>query len=370
MSKRGSSPKKSKITPDFNRRTFFETVERLSLWTAMIAALVTAVLTLILGAGEEGLRMVGARDSAAARGLISTVIICLVVGPLAYTRGMRARNRLLPAEFRRDYRISAIPMTLAATLLVAVIVAWSFELFNRSFQGIQFSTAGLTIFLALLSGVVAYGVTTGMSKLRTQGMLYLVVASLFGTLLFAGATNDDPYWWEYSFSHLGMTASDSKAIFNFGLLFTGALIVIWQQFFIKEFAALERRGLVTHRTVQLIRTGLIASGIMLAMVGVVRFGIGLFFNIIHDLSAGGVGVILGLMMLTMWKLNPHYVKEFYYMSGVILAGMIFAAAAKVLGFIGLTALEMAAFALASLWLILFLRNTELLLEHVAPETRL
>ncbi|MEZ4716110.1 MAG: hypothetical protein R2851_08475 [Caldilineaceae bacterium] len=44
------------------------------------------------------------------------------------------------------------------------------------------------------------------------------------------------------------------------------------------------------------------------MVGIVRFGIGPLFNIIHDVSATGMGVILGLMMLFMPKLNPHYMR--------------------------------------------------------------
>ncbi|MCB0162022.1 MAG: hypothetical protein KDD83_27990, partial [Caldilineaceae bacterium] len=156
-------------------------------------------------------------------------------------------------------------------------------------------------------------------------------------------------------------------IFNIGLIFTGILMLVWQEFFMKEFRVLERRGLITLRIFQVFRWGFVITSIFLALVGIVRFGIGPLFNIIHDVSATGMGVILGLMMLFMPRLNPHYMRAFYYISWVILGGLIFSAVIKVLGYVNLTGLEMAGFTLASLWLLLFFRNTKLLLQRVAPE---
>lgn len=350
-----------------SHRTFEEELERLTLRLVMIVVLIQASVTLLFGPSGGSIAMVGSPDSAAVRALLAATVIALIVGPIAYIHGTRTRNSKLPSEFHQDYRLSVIPITIAGTLVTALLVSWSFDVLNRAFVGAMFNRITLAVLLAISSGVVAYAVAKTMAHLRASGLLYLVVASLMGTLLMAGAHNADPYWWEYSFSHLGMTDSNSRAIFNLGLIFTGVLMLVWQAFFMKEFRPLERRNLVTLRTYQLFRWGFIVTSIFLALVGIVRFGIGPIFNVIHDVSATGMGVILGLMMLFMPKLNPHYLRAFYYFSWLIVGGLVFSAVIKVLGYVNLTGLEMAGFTLASLWLLVFFRNTKLLIERVAPE---
>ena len=348
-------------------RTFDEQLERIALRTVMIVVLIQMAVTLVFGPRGGSIAMVGSPDSAAVRALLSAAVIAAIVGPIAYVRGTRVRNDKLPKEFHQDYRLSAVPITIAGVLVTMLAVSWFYDVLNRAFEGAMFNRITLAVLLSISSGVVAYAVAKTMAHLRASGMLYLVVASLMGTLLLAGAHNENPYWWEYSFSHLGMTDSNSKAIFNIGLIFTGILMLVWQEFFMKEFRVLERRGLITLRIFQVFRWGFVITSIFLALVGIVRFGIGPLFNIIHDVSATGMGVILGLMMLFMPRLNPHYMRAFYYISWVILGGLIFSAVIKVLGYVNLTGLEMAGFTLASLWLLLFFRNTKLLLQRVAPE---
>ncbi|MCB9159598.1 MAG: hypothetical protein H6644_07050 [Caldilineaceae bacterium] len=371
MAKQQTSKKANKQkAADANRiagRTFDEQLERIALRTVMIVVLIQASVTLVFGPRNGNIAMVGSPDSAAVRALLSAAVIAAIVGPIAYVRGTRVRNSKLPKEFQQDYRLSAVPITIAGVLVTMLAVSWFYDVLNRAFEGAMFNRITLAILLSISSGVVAYAVAKTMAHLRASGMLYLVVASLMGTLLLAGAHNENPYWWEYSFSHLGMTDSNSKAIFNVGLIFTGILVLVWQEFFMKEFRSLERRELITLRSYQVFRWGFVVTGIFLAMVGIVRFGIGPLFNIIHDVSATGMGVILGLMMLFMPKLNPHYMRAFYYISWLIVGGLVFSAVIKVLGYVNLTGLEMAGFTLASLWLLLFFRNTKLLLQRVAPE---
>jgi hypothetical membrane protein len=198
--------------------------------------------------------------------------------------------------------------------------------------------------------------------LITLSMLYL-----FATLFFAAAFNEDPYWWQNSFSYLGMSGSNSRYIFDVGLLFTGILVITWQFYFMESFVYLRERGLITERTHSLIRWALILVGVMLACVGIFRFGINLFFNVVHDVAATGMGVILGLLMLLLWRFVPGYQRIFYAVSIVMVVLMILSAILKVGGRFNLVGLELAAFALAGLWLILFYRNTELLVAQIAEK---
>jgi hypothetical protein len=350
------------------RHTFLEELESRALWFALAAALIQAATTFIFNPGANGLPLAGSPDSMAIRSLLAAIVISLVVGSYSYVWGMRSRNEVLLEEFQQDYRWSVVPMALAAVVMSAMTIAWLFAILNRAFPGATFNRVSMTLFLSIVSSTIAYIVAVYMGRLHAADMLYLGVIFLFGTLLFAGARNEDPYWWEYSFSHLGMTPSNSKSIFNIGLIFTGALIVIWSQFFMRDVAVLERRGLISHRTFQILNLSLFLTGIMLGTVGLIRFGIAPIFNLIHDVAATGSGVILGLLMLSMWWLNPHYGRVFYYVSVLIVVGMIGTLLANVMGYLTLTGLEFGCFVLASIWLVLFFQNTQLLIARVAPES--
>jgi hypothetical protein len=357
------------IEPAIETRTFPRDLERMALWFALAVALIQAATTFLFNPGAEGLPLIGSPDSLALRAFFAAILITLVIGSYTFVKGIRARNAAVPPEFERGYKWSVVPITIAAAVVFAVTIAWLFAILDRAFPGAAFNRYTMTLFLSIVSGSVAYMVASRMGQLRASGMLYLGVAFLFGTLLFAGARHENPYWWEYSFSHLGMTPSNSRTIFNVGLIFTGSLLVIWQHFFMQDVRALERRGLITHRTYRIFTVALILVGVMLAMVGLVRFGISPIFNVVHDVAATGTGVVLGVLMIFMWWLNSHYDKIFYYLSYLILAGMVSTVIAMVLGYMGLTGLEFACFVLASIWLVLFFRNTELLIEQVAPESR-
>jgi hypothetical protein len=350
------------------RRTFLEELETRALWFGLAAALIQAATTFVFNPGAAGLPLAGSPDSMAIRSFLAAIVISLGVGSYTYVWGMRSRNEFLPDEFKQDYRWSVVPMALAAMVMSAMTIAWSFAILNQAFPGATFNRVSMTLFLSIVSATIAYVSAVYMGRLHAADMLYLGVIFLFGTLLFAGARNEDPYWWEYSFSHLGMTPSNSKAIFNVGLIFTGALIVIWSQFFMRDVAVLERRGLISHSVFRILNVALFLTGISLGMVGLVRFGIAPILNVVHDVSATGSGVILGLLMLGMWWLNPHYKRVFYYVSILIVAGMIGTVLAKVLGYLSLTGLEFGCFVLASIWLVLFFQNTQLLIARVAPES--
>ena len=87
-------------------------------------------------------------------------------------------------------------------------------------------------------------------------------------------------------------------------------------------------------------------------------------NVIHDTSATGVGVISGILMVSLRWVVPGYQRNFYLISAVMAFLMLLAAVLKVAGFYSLVGLELGAFVLAGIWLLLFYRNTELLVARV------
>ncbi len=354
----------SLLQRDRDEHEYNDSVERYALLAALIAALVQAAVVMFLTQLNE-LPLVGAPNSVASQALIGAIIVALAVSPMAYLRGARFRNRRLQLERRHDFRWAVLPITLAAALVAGLVVMGAMEFLNRAFIGVNLPKPLIALFLGFNAGVVAYIIANWLAHLHSTGLIYLAIGSLFGTLLFAGVRNDDPLWWTYSFSHLGMTASNSRRIFDVGLLFTGLLILVWQQFIMTDIIVLQNHGLISARVRRYVRISLIVVAVATAMVGVVRFGISPIFNLVHDLSAVSMGVAAGLLLISMPWTMPFMSRQFYVLSYVILAAMLLVLPLKIMGFMGVTGMEMFEFMLAGAWLVLFARNVVLAAERVA-----
>jgi hypothetical protein len=354
----------SLLERDRKEHIFNGGVERYALLAALIASLVQAAVVLLFTRNDT-LPLVGAPNSVASQALIGAVIVALAVSPLAYLRGAQFRSRRLQLERRHDFRWAVAPITLASALVAALVVMGTMEFLNRAFIGVVLSKSLIALFLGFSAGVIAYIISNWIAHLHSTGLIYLAIGALFGTLLFAGVRNEDPLWWTYSFSHLGMTESNSRRIFDIGLLFTGLLILVWQQFIMSDIIVLQNHGLITARVRRYIRISLVVVAIATALVGVVRFGISPFFNIVHDLSAVSMGVAAGLLLISMPWTMPFHARSFYVLSYVILAAMLLILPLKIMNVVNVTGMEMFEFMLAGSWLVLFARNTVLAAERVA-----
>ena len=142
-----------------------------------------------------------------------------------------------------------------------------------------------------------------------------------------------------------MTKSNSRYIFDLGLIFTGILVVNWQVYFMQSFQTLKRIGCITRRAVTIMCWALILAGARSACAGIFRYGMTPFFNIVHGTSAAGMGVMLGLLTLGKRWLVPGYQRVFHYASLASL--LIVSAILKFAGFFSLVGLELAAFAIWS-----------------------
>lgn len=371
MSKSSKAPVAYRDITGVTDLAWGEEVEASALKMMLIFGIIQLISVFIAEWSHELTPLIGEPGSVAAHALISSLIISVIATPIAYIHGVRHRRRKgqkTTSEHRRH--LGVIPVTIAVTLLVGLLVIGSFEIFTRSFVGVMLDRPSSATVLTLIAGGLAYIITRQLMLAHTAALLVnLAVTYLFATLFFATYFNDNPLWWQKSFSYLGMTESNSRYIFDLGLIFTGTLVVIWQAYFLPHFTLLRDDKLITQRTHEIIRWVLILSGVLLAFVGIFRFGISPFFNVVHDLSATGMGVLLAILMLGLQWLVPGYPRIFYYASIVIAVLIAISALLKVFGHFSLVGLELAGFALAGLWLILFFRNTELLVARTLQNHR-
>ncbi len=347
-------------------RSHSEQIERAAIWLALIFALSQTVAVLITGAPSQTVEMIGGPVSVAAHALFFGTLAALIVTPIMYRRGILLRNEKLPAGYHRR-KWDVVPITLAITLLVVLFIIGVFEAMSRSFVNVQLDLASAATILLLSIGLLTYVIAGFSARLRASNLLYIVVIYLFGTLFLATATQNNPLWWQKSFSYLGMSDSNSHYIFDLGLIFTGILTIVWQQFFMSDYAILVEKDLVKNRSARIIQIAYIAMGVMLAFVGIFRYGMSSITNVIHDVSATGSVVIVGLLMLLIYWLNSHHIRAFYVISWVLVALLPIAAIMKVTGYFNLVGLELLGFAYAGLWSIFFAHNSDILIEEVRQE---
>ena len=344
---------------------YAEDAERLALGIALIFGLAQLLSVVLLYSRGNGASLVNGPNSVGAHALISSLVIALLISPLAYLRGLKFRYTSYADTKQGEHRWSVVPVTIGTTLLALLLVTIGFEVISRAFINVKLDLASTAAILTLLTGVLTYLIVTRLMLTRTSALLvHLAVFYLFATLFFSTYGQDNPIWWQRSFSYLGMNDSNTKLIFDLGLILTGILILAWQHFFMDAFALLGDQKLINPRSITIVRLVLIAAGIALAFVGIFRYGLSPLTNVIHDVSATGVGVVSGLLMISLRWVVPGYQRIFYLISAVMAFLMLLAAALKVAGFYSLVGLELGAFVLAGLWLLLFYRNTELLVARV------
>jgi hypothetical protein len=346
---------------------FQEQIERIALYAALISGLLAAVMISIGADTTETVPLVGEGLSVATSVLIVGLMLSIVLTPSAYVLAGRHRNSQAPDTQQHDYVWSAIPVTLAVTVFVVLGIFVGFEFASRTYEGIEFDFISALFIVVVLTGLLSYVIFMTGAKITPVSLIYLAIGALMIALFLPGAEQENAYWWQRSFSYLGMTESNtaSTLIFDFGMLFTGLLIIIWQYYFMDLFRFLVKQGMVTNRARRIIQIALILAGTGILLIGVVRYGMSPVTNFIHDFSATSTGVVGGLLMLAMYWLVPHYLRAFYAVSMVMALLIIAAVLLKVAGYFNLVGLELTVFTLLGLWVLLFYRNTRLLVSSVA-----
>lgn len=344
-------------------RTQAEQIDGVAIWLALLFGAVQTVIVFVAYSSTVEMPLVGDVDSVGVYAFASSILAALVVTPIMYMLGGRLRNKALPSRRRHNYVWSVVPITLAVTLLVLRILGAVFQVLDGVFVGVALHRIAAAMSLGMLVGFLAYILAIIAARLQASGLLYIVMIYLFGTLIMATVGQNNIHWWQRSFSYLGMSDSNSSVIFDLGLIFTAILILIWQQFFMDEFAILVEHGLVTSRSARIVRGAFILMGILLAGVGIFRFGMTPLFNVIHDISASGGIFIIAILMVAIHWLNPHYIRAFYVISIVLVLLLVVVGGLKVVGLVNLVGLELLGFVMAGAWMLLFAHHTDLLIHN-------
>ena len=337
---------------------------RMSLRFAGPVALVTWLLAWAVNGGRNPVPFTGDPLSFGALTFFFGILSAFLVGAAAFIVGIRYRNRLAPAHLHKSWLWPFLPLAVTHALVVGLFLGLGIQFVDQAFKGLALPPVYSHLVVGIACGLVAYMVANRSLQMHVQR-----VAGLFVTVLVAGVavsilTVNSPLWWEHSFSFLGMQGSSARIVFNFTLIMSGILLIVLQQFFLDDFVELRERHMISPRTVRWMRVSLVALGVVMALIGLIPFGQGGLRDQIHDLSAYSVAGILLLYMLSVRKLVPYFSPEFYTMTWGMAALLVLVVTLHLVGSINTVGVELLSFVLGGAWFLLFIKNVDLLAEHL------
>ena len=326
-------------------------------------ALVCALLTWLLNWGRNPIPFVGDMAGFGVLIFFFTIVIGFGVGAVGFVIGVRYRNWLVEPDLRRSWAWPVIPLALAYTLVMLLVVTIVLQFIDAAFKDLALSPLYAALVVGVVCGLVAYNVADHTIQITVRSVINIFAVILFAGIAFSAVNVNNPLWWEESFSFLGELKSTERNVFNVTLIISGVIFVILQQFFMDLFVRLEEGGLLSSAKTRLVQVSLITIGVALTLVGLIPFGVNEFMNALHSMSAYTLIAILLAHMLLVRRLLPYFSREFYAMTWLMIGGLVLALALHFLGSINTVGIELIGFTVAGAWFMLFVDNVERLVDR-------
>lgn len=242
---------------------------------------------------------------------------------------------------------------LAHALLAALAALAASLVLSLGFKGLELDAFWSILLMGVTTGFTAWLVHLSVSQLTTVRMSNLLMAFVGIGTLTSMVTASDSEWWRTHFSHLGTFSDLSSLLFN-GTLVVGGLLVMAFAIYVSN--DIRRRvasgDLLEERSPRFVATMFVTMGVMLAGVGLVPVNLSL---LIHNLCASGLAVAYIALLVSGPRMLRGLPRAYFLASWLFLAAVVVSVVLFVVGFFGLTALEIVVFVLIFGWISVFIR---------------
>ncbi|MDO5737216.1 MAG: DUF998 domain-containing protein [Propionibacteriaceae bacterium] len=277
---------------------------------------------------------------------VAFLVVMLVLGP---TR-MSWQRRL--SRFRRVVDLAGL--TLVHALISMLTIAAAFVVFSDAFQYLALDQWAGGFLTGGACAVAAYVAASSANNLTTQSLSLLVATFLVVGAFTSALTSSDPQWWQAHFSALGAASDASGITFNFTLILTGVVLTALADFLTHDLTRWAEHTGEPRWKVVFVRTSFIILGIMLGMVGVIPVNQSLFWhNMVTYVAIGAFVVMLLAVPFLFRRLSGGFVGVTIVVAAMMAVGGWLNLG---IGYLNITAFEIAAVGTVFIWLILFTRS--------------
>ena len=342
---------------------------RYALRGALAAALAGALLSFTLNWGRSPVPLVGDWRAFGILAALLGALSATVAAAVAYIVGMRFRNTQMPPNRRHNYWLSLAPVALGTGVQILLAAGVGIVFASVIFKELALINGIASVIVGAICAVIVFSVMGRFLLANERSVLLTLALLLVLGIVVAAANEQNPKWWEESFSYLGTAASNTNLLFNISFVLTGLLIVVWQQFYLENITTLVERGIVKPRVHTIFRYGLIVVGLFVMLIGILHWGASPLISAVHDISAYTAGGLITLAMLAIRWLIPRMSNEFYVATYALAAVMIGAVLMLFFGLFNTVGVELVYFTTAGAWFVLLMESTEMLVAATAPATR-
>lgn len=271
------------------------------------------------------------------------------LGALVYDKGA-TKTRIVATD-----SVIILAFSVASTVAgIAIAIV-----FSRTFKEFIYDPFSFSFWIATAVAGWIYVYTSLSQRIAMKDVVNLIGFYLIGGVTLSAILNPNPQWWNESVSYLGMNQIPSAKFFNFCIIFSGALLLALASFIIGEFKKIHDRGEISDRYLTFYKVSFILAPIGLACVGLFPYGSSPLHSTLHNLSAslafGLFGIVMATLYFSMKFLSKYFIRINYFLLALLVGGY----GLYVIKYFSLAIVEIFAFAIISLWLVLFLSNVTL-----------
>jgi hypothetical membrane protein len=288
--------------------------------------------------------------------VISISFIVPLVALIYYGKG--GLGTLEYSKRASKYRIMATSTIVILAFSIASMAAGTgiAIIFAKAFKEFTYDPFSFSFWVAFATAAWIYVYTSFAQRIKVQDIINMIGFYLIGGVTASAIFNPNPQWWDESVSYLGMNQLPSAKLFNFCIIFSGILLLSLSSFIIGEFNKLFSKNLLTKNYLNLYRVAFVLAPIGLTGVGLFPYGSSPLHSTLHNSSAflafGLFGIVMASLYFSMKFLSKYFLRINYLLFAILAGGY----GLYQIHYFTLAIVEIFAFGIISLWLVLFLGN--------------
>jgi hypothetical membrane protein len=253
-------------------------------------------------------------------------------------------------------------LSLAYAIIFGIIGFIIAAVIARAFKDFIYQPYTFAMWPALAMAGWTYFSINMAENFQPEDIVNIVGVYLIGGVTLSAILNPNPQWWEESISYLGMNNYGSAKVLNLSLILSGALLVVMSSFFARRFDILAKKKLITEKVNKFLKYSFILAPIGLACVGIFPYMDEAPRMYIHNFSAFLAFGLFGLVMFLTYWIMPFFSKYYMRVNYLLFLTLAVIFVMNVVGYLTLALTEMMAFGIISVWMILFLRSVDGLMD--------
>jgi len=264
-------------------------------------------------------------------------------------------------NFKAVVKYSVIGLVYA--LVFAFIGMLLVSLISLLFQGRTFGLPIILFMIPTVSMILAYLSTYIVKKISFPSVANLAIFSLVAGVSVSALLSEDPDWWMESVSYLGMPTTLNHYFVNIGLVLASLILIFLYTYFFEWLDELKNRKYISENKAKGGKFVYLYCSVALGLIGLFPYAKTEFSTMVHNFSAITMFPPLVFLMLLSQKFIKVLNKSVYRVGFIYGVIPIILYIAFMTGNFSLALLEIYSILIITIWLFLFIRNINLLLNE-------